>query len=101
MNGELVQVQSGGLDLKSSILRPCINFLYFVANGCGRGIWKEEILDNHKSIYVSLEFQPKMKNWIYHYSTGFLNYIIIHTHSIVLLDLSYAPRVGVTQMWIL
>jgi hypothetical protein len=38
-NGELVQVQSGGLDLKSSILRPCINFLYFVANGCGRGVW--------------------------------------------------------------
>jgi hypothetical protein len=21
-----------------------------------------------------LEFQPKMKNWIYHHSTGFLNY---------------------------
>ena len=62
---------------------------------------KEEILDNHRSIYVSLEFQPKMKNWIYHYSTGFLNYIIIHTHSVILLDLPYAPRIGVTQMWIL
>jgi hypothetical protein len=24
--------------------------------------------------YVPLEFQPKMKNWIYHHSTGFLNY---------------------------
>ena len=24
--------------------------------------------------YVPLEFQPKMKNWIYHPSTGFLNY---------------------------
>ena len=39
MNGELVQLQSGGLDLKSSIFRPCINFLYFFANGCGRGVW--------------------------------------------------------------
>jgi hypothetical protein len=42
-----------------------------------------------------------MKNWIYHYSTGFLNYISITTHSVILLDLPYAPRVGVTQMWIL
>jgi hypothetical protein len=25
--------------------------------------------------YVPLEFQPKMKNWIYHHSTGFLNYL--------------------------
>jgi hypothetical protein len=24
--------------------------------------------------YIPLEFQPKMKNWIYHRSTGFLNY---------------------------
>jgi hypothetical protein len=24
-------------------------------------------------LYVPLEFQPKMKNWIYHHSTGFLN----------------------------
>ena len=24
--------------------------------------------------YILLEFQPKMKNWIYHHSTGFLNY---------------------------
>jgi hypothetical protein len=24
--------------------------------------------------YISLEFQPKIKNWIYHHSTGFLNY---------------------------
>ena len=24
--------------------------------------------------YAPLEFQPKMKNWIYHHSTGFLNY---------------------------
>ena len=62
---------------------------------------KEEILDNHRSIYVSLEFQPKMKNWIYHSSTGFLNYISIPTHNVILLDLPYAPRVGVTPMWIL
>ena len=27
MNGELAQVQSGGLDLKSSILRSCNTFL--------------------------------------------------------------------------
>jgi len=24
--------------------------------------------------HAPLEFQPKMKNWIYHHSTGFLNY---------------------------
>ena len=62
---------------------------------------KDEILDNHRSIYVSLEFQPKMMNWIYHYSTGFLNYLSIPTYSVILLDLPYAPRVGATQMWIL
>ena len=27
--------------------------------------------------YVPLEFQPKVKNWIYHHSTGFLNYTSI------------------------
>jgi hypothetical protein len=50
MNWELVQVQSGGLDLKSSILRPCINFLYFVANGCGRGVWID--LLNVEEFYI-------------------------------------------------
>jgi hypothetical protein len=34
----------------------------------------QEILDNHRSVWVLLEFQPKMKNWIYGHSTGFVNY---------------------------
>ena len=76
--------------------------------------------------YVPLEFQAKMKNWIYHHSTGFLNYTnvllnrlyccgcrMLHETSfqIIILsavktglqsycDTSYS-RGGVNQMWIL
>jgi hypothetical protein len=31
--------------------------------------------------YVPLEFQLKMKNWIYHHSTGFLNYTSVLSNS--------------------
>ena len=36
-------------------------------------------------LYVPLEFQPKMKNWIYHHSTGFLNYKSVLSNSAILL----------------
>jgi hypothetical protein len=42
--------------------------------------------------YVPLEFQPKMKNWIYHHSTGFLNYTSVLSNSVILLGLPNAPR---------
>ena len=31
--------------------------------------------------YIPLEFQPTMKNWIYHHTTGFLNYTSVLTNS--------------------
>jgi hypothetical protein len=46
----------------------------------------EEILDNHS--YVPLEFQPEIKNWIYHNSTGFLNYTSVERD----LDCMYSNR---------
>ena len=70
--------------------------------------------------YVPLEFQPKMKNWIYHHSTGFLNYTIdgsakcstkplsklltcilsaVKTELRVYCEIIYS-RDGVNQMWI-
>ena len=39
-----------------------------------------------------LEFQPKMKNWIFRHSTAFLNYTSVLTNSAILLDLPNAPR---------
>ena len=42
--------------------------------------------------YVPLEFQPKMKNWIYHHSTGFLNYTSVLSNSTILLGLPNAPQ---------
>jgi hypothetical protein len=33
--------------------------------------------------YVPLEFQPKMKNWIHHHSTGFLNYTSVLSNSYI------------------
>ena len=54
---------------------------------------KEEILDNHRLFYVPLKFQPKMKNWIYHHSTGFLNYTSVLSNSAILLGLPNAPRI--------
>ena len=47
---------------------------------------REEIL-----LCVPLEFQPKMKNWIYRHSTGFLSYTSVLTDSIILLGLPNAP----------
>ena len=71
-------------------------------------------------LYVPLEFQPKMKNWIYNQSTGFLNYTCVLSKRAILMGLhncsrkslskllicilsavtSYS-RGGVKQMWIL
>jgi hypothetical protein len=42
--------------------------------------------------YIPLKFQPKMKNWIYHLSTGFLNYTRFLSNSTILLGLPNAPR---------
>ena len=70
--------------------------------------------------YVTLEYQPKMKNWIYNHSTGFLNYTSVLSNRPILMGLhncsrkplskllicilsavtSYS-RGGVKQMWIL
>ena len=41
---------------------------------------------------IPLEFQPKMKNWIYRHSTGFLNYTSVLTNSVILLGLPNDPR---------
>ena len=65
--------------------------------------------------YIPLECQPKIKNWIYHHSTGFLNYtcstkplskLLTCILSAVITGLqSYCDtsyfRGGVNQMWIL
>jgi hypothetical protein len=40
---------------------------------------------------VTLEFQSKMKNWIYLHSTGFLSYISVLTNSVLLLEFPNAP----------
>ena len=42
--------------------------------------------------YFLLEFQPKIKKWIYHHSTGVLYYTSVLSNSAVLLGLSNAPR---------
>jgi hypothetical protein len=42
---------------------------------------KEEILDNHRSVLCS--FGISTKNWIYHHSTGFLNYTSVLTNSYI------------------
>ena len=42
--------------------------------------------------YIPLEFQPKMKNLIYHHTTGFLNYTSVLLNSVILLGLSNALR---------
>ena len=44
------------------------------------------------NIVFALEFQPKMKNWIYHHSTGFLKYTSALSNSAILLGLPNAPR---------
>ena len=74
--------------------------------------------------YFPLEFQPKMQSWIYHHSTGFLNYTSVLSNRVMLLGLPITPkfltcilsvaktglhsycdtsysRGGVNQMWIL
>ena len=53
---------------------------------------KEEILENHRLFYVPLKLQPKMKNWIYHHSTGFLNYTSVLSNSAILLGLPNTAR---------
>ena len=42
-------------------------------------------------LYVPLEFQPKMKNWIYHHSTGFLNNPTLLSSSAIVHGLPNAP----------
>ena len=37
--------------------------------------------------YLPLEFQSKMKTWIYQHSTGFLNYTSVLSNTTILLDL--------------
>ena len=37
--------------------------------------------------YLRLEFQSKMKTWIYQHSTGFLNYTSVLSNTTILLDL--------------
>ena len=38
--------------------------------------WKRKSWTIIGLFYVTLEFQPNMKNWIYRHSTGFLNYSV-------------------------
>ena len=42
--------------------------------------------------FATLEFQPKMKNWIYRHSTGFINYTNVLTNVAILLGLPNFPR---------
>jgi hypothetical protein len=51
--------------------------------------------------YVPLEFQLKMKNWIYLHSTGFLKYTSVLSKSAILPNDTSYTRGGVNQMWIL
>ena len=53
---------------------------------------KEEILDKHQFVFVPLKCQPEMKNWIYHHSTGYLNYTSVLTNIILFLGLSKGPQ---------
>jgi hypothetical protein len=53
---------------------------------------KEESWTIIRLFYVLLEFQPKMKNWIYHHSPGFLNYTSVLTDSVILPGPPNAPR---------
>ena len=57
-----------------------------------RHLWKRKFWTIIGMFYVPLEFLPKMKNWIYHYSTGFLNYTSVFSNSAILLGLPNAPR---------
>jgi hypothetical protein len=41
--------------------------------------------------YVPLEFQPKMKNWIFHQFTGFLHYTSVRSNRVILLGLPNVP----------
>ena len=91
-------------------------------------IWKKKTWTIIGLFYIPLEFEPKMKNWIYHHSTGFLNYTSVLSNSYIAgsakcstkplsklltcihsavktglqsnCDTSYS-RGGVNQMWIL
>ena len=53
---------------------------------------KEEIVDKHKFVFVPLKCQPEMKNWIYHHSTGYLNYTSVLRNIVLFLGLSKAPQ---------
>ena len=56
-----------------------------------RHLWKRKSWTIIGLFYIPLEFQPKMKNWIYHHSTGFLNYTSVLSNSTILLGLPNAP----------
>jgi hypothetical protein len=47
---------------------------------------------------VSLECQPKMKNWIYHHPVGFLNYTSALINSAILLGLPNAPQKPLSKL---
>jgi hypothetical protein len=70
-----------------------------IDNSLGNPTYTRRHLRKRKSwtitdrFYVPLEFQPKMKNWIYHHSTGFLNYTSVLSNSAILLGLPNAPRI--------
>jgi len=49
-------------------------------------------VDNHRYVWCSLEFQPKMENWIYRHSADFLNYTNVLTNSVILLGLLNVPQ---------
>ena len=57
-----------------------------------RHLWKNKSWTILGMFYALLEIQSKMKNWIYHYSTVFLNYKSIFTNRAILLGLPNAPR---------
>jgi hypothetical protein len=49
------------------------------------------VLSSDEELKIFL-FIVKMKNWIYHHSTGFLDYTSVLSNSAILLDLPNAPR---------
>ena len=51
-------------------------------------------------LYVPLEFQPKMKNWIYNHSTGFLNYTCVLSNRAILMGLHNCSRKPLSKLLI-
>jgi len=49
-------------------------------------------------LYVPLEFQPKMKNWIYNHSTEFLNYTCVLSNRAILMGLHNCSRKPLSKL---